>query len=240
MKNNLTKALVFLSFLSMNYFSQAQPFIGFWSVDEVSVGDQTMTPVAKWTKIEKDGSYTSGNGWLQNAEGNWTYDTETSAYLPIANNWLKDPFGAFRVSFEGNEKMYWEREEDEGHVIVSLSRIEKIPESTANQIVGLWGLDSAEQTPATIPSDSGQDKQAYIFIRWDRIYAQGTPTGERLTGYWHVNGHRPEITLISHSIEQNIEKWKVSVNDTSLKLVGVSDSNMDIIRTYHRLDVFPK
>ena len=37
------------------------------------MGEMELTPIAKWTQINSDGSYESGNGWLKNSEGQWTF-----------------------------------------------------------------------------------------------------------------------------------------------------------------------
>lgn len=47
---------------------------GLWEVTKVIVGQEEMTPVAKWTQINKDGTFETGNGWLQNGNGTWTFD----------------------------------------------------------------------------------------------------------------------------------------------------------------------
>ena len=60
----------------------AQDIVGFWEIKEVIVGGKIMTPVAKWSKINKDGSYQSGNGWLQNSEGTWKFDKKNNLYSP--------------------------------------------------------------------------------------------------------------------------------------------------------------
>lgn len=66
-----------------------------------------MTPVAKWTRINKDRSYVSGNGWLQNSSGTWTYDIDSKQFIPTETNGIRDEFGAFIVSFSEG-KMKWE------------------------------------------------------------------------------------------------------------------------------------
>ena len=43
---------------------------GLWLVEKVEVGENSMTPVARWTKFNADRTQTSGNGWLQHSNGN--------------------------------------------------------------------------------------------------------------------------------------------------------------------------
>ncbi len=57
---NKTSFLLLMVFLTSAAY--AQSVAGFWEIKEVKVGRKLMTPVARWTRINKDGSYQSGNG----------------------------------------------------------------------------------------------------------------------------------------------------------------------------------
>ena len=46
--------------------------VGLWEVEKVSMGDHSMTPIARWMKFESDNTQVSGNGWLQHSYGNWS------------------------------------------------------------------------------------------------------------------------------------------------------------------------
>jgi hypothetical protein len=81
---------------------------GLWEINKVTVGDQTMTPLAKWTRINSDFTYQSGNGWLQNSEGNWTFDKSLNQFLPIEKNGIVDDFGPFEVEII-KDHMTWTR-----------------------------------------------------------------------------------------------------------------------------------
>lgn len=80
---------------SLTLINAQQAVVGFWEVTEVKVGDQTMTPVAKWTRIHEDGTFQSGNGWLQNSEGTWTFDKKYNHFEANDPNGLVDEFGPF-------------------------------------------------------------------------------------------------------------------------------------------------
>jgi hypothetical protein len=58
--------------------------------------------------------------------------------------------------------------------------------------------------------------------------------GQRKTGYWHINGHRPEITLLPHTEGRQPERWKIEVDEKTLLMSGLSDSNRTIQRRYVR------
>ena len=47
--------------------------LGLWVVKKVKMGDQEMTPIARWMRFNKDSTQTSGNGWLQHSEGSWVF-----------------------------------------------------------------------------------------------------------------------------------------------------------------------
>ncbi|NGP75278.1 hypothetical protein G3570_01425 [Balneolaceae bacterium YR4-1] len=219
--------------------SRAQEITGFWEVTKVSMQGQTMTPVAKWTKINTDGTYQTGNGWLQNAVGTWTYDAASHTFSPEETNGITDEFGPFTVSFQ-NESMIWKRMEEGAEVTVELQQIEQLPMSTADQIKGLWDLSAITESGEDITSAFDPNGLYYLFIRWDRIYQGRNPKGENMSGYWHINGHRPEITLLSHTRGKEPQSWRVVVSENELVLSGISDSNKNMVMTFNRIDQFPE
>lgn len=237
--NFSVKYLIILIFGTLVLPSSAQNIVGLWKVVNVNVGDEIMTPVAKWTRINEDGTYQSGNGWLQNAEGVWTL--ESGLFAASAINGLKDEFGAFTLEVTGAE-MEWVRNEDGAEVVVSLKRIEELPKSTADGIVGLWSLSSILENDEDITNEFDPDRRHYLFIRWDRIYRERTSENERVTGYWHINGHRPDVTLLSHETGRDAETWRVrlAASDSELRMIGISETNRGIERNYQRLTEFPK
>ena len=105
MKKELNSLVAFaLILISFSTYAQEETVIGFWEVEVVEVGEENMTPVAKWFKINTDGTYQAGNGWLQNGQGNWNYDAENKIYSSTDSLDIADEFGGFSVSFH-NEKM---------------------------------------------------------------------------------------------------------------------------------------
>lgn len=217
----------------------AQNIIGLWEIKQVKVGSQTMTPVAKWTKINKDKTFQSGNGWLQNSEGTWSYDRTKKLYSPKEKKGIIDEFGPYTVEFT-DKGMNWLREEEGMIVTVNLERINTLPKSTADQLVGLWDLASIKHNDADITNTFDPQNKFYIFFRWDRIYKERTIKGKRVSGYWHINGHKPEITMLPHSKDKNAESWRVEVSESNLKLIGISDSNKETEMNFYRLYQFPK
>ena len=221
-------ALIFIASVFITTCLVSQSITGLWEITLVTVGDEQMTPVAKWTRFNEDGTYQSGNGWLQNAEGKWVFDEDAQTISMEETNGLKDPFGSFSMEINENS-MIWKRMEEGMQVTIHLTRVNKIPKAPADQLVGLWSEINEQE------AETGH----IFFFRWDRIYREMDQSGKG-TGYWHMHGHRPEVTLLSHNEGNAPETWKVEVTDTKLILTGISDSNKDDVRTFLRLHQFPE
>lgn len=219
--------------------ASAQEFPGLWVVEKVQVGNETMTPVAKWFRYHENGTYTGGNGGLQNDEGTWTYDKKAKAFEPKTSYGLIDPFGPFNV-LETAGKMIWEREEEGMNVTVTLKRAEQLPKSPADWLVGMWGLRAAEKEGTSNLDTVDPDGKMYHFIRWDRLVIQRNTKGERKTGYWHIHGHKPEVTFLPHDDQLPAETWLVVPGPKTLMMTGISDTNRGQVLTFERLRDFPK
>ncbi len=67
--------ILFLSILFLtSCTAQDEKFIVLWEIQKVVVGSEQMTSVTKWTRINQNRTYESGNDWLQNSSGTWSYD----------------------------------------------------------------------------------------------------------------------------------------------------------------------
>lgn len=207
---------------------QDEKFIGLWEIQKVVVGSEQMTPVAKWTRINQNGTYESGNGWLQNSSGTWSYDRNSYTFTATASLDIADEYGGFTISYDGNN-MHWTRNEEGMEVKVTLSPITELPMSPADYLEGLWELETSST------DDLSNEK---IMIRWDRIYVQFNSENRRSTGYWHIHGHKSEIILLPHNQELNPQSWKIEVNAEQLKMIGISDSNRDQTKHYVRKNSF--
>ncbi len=208
---------------------------GMWEFTKVTLGDEEVTPVAKWTRLNEDGTFQSGNGWVQNAEGTWNYDKESKSFLPVTKNGITDEFGPFEVSFTG-DGLTWKRKEEGMEVVVSLRRINEIPKGPMDEIVGLWDLDDAQSNGRNILDEMDPGLNRYLFIRWDRIFVFGNTPDGRLTGYWHFDGHRPQVTLIYHDSARDREYWNVSYEDG--KMIWNNSEFVEL--TFSRIGKFPE
>ncbi|WP_143057642.1 hypothetical protein [Cyclobacterium xiamenense] len=237
MKYILQLFIISSIFLTQSSYGQKSRMIGLWEAINVDVGEENMTPVAKWFRFKEDGTTESGNGWLKNYDGTWEYDAGKSTFGSNDPLGIKDEAGAFKVSFD-KEYMYWEREEDGMPVKVTLKPVNELPMSPADFLKGVWGIESITKDGVSILDQFDPNGKHYLHIRWDRIYRNRNSEGEIFTGYWHIHGHRSEITLLPHTEGKIAESWRIEVNEKELLMVGISDTNRNIERKYVRRNTF--
>lgn len=238
-----TQIISFVLFVVMTGCNSSNDSItGLWLITHVQAGDQEMTPTAKWTNIKADMTYESGNGWLKSSEGTYTFNAPSRKFLPKETSGLGliDPYGSFEVSFL-EDGMTWRRNEEAADVVVTLKRIEVLPRAPADDVQGLWDLTAVEVDGADSTNKIDPDNKHFIFIKWDKSYLERTSAGDRQTGYWHMNGHHPELTFLPHTPGNEQTSWTVKTNEgKTLILSNVSDENVVIIRTYTRTNAFPE
>jgi hypothetical protein len=235
MKKTLFAFSLLLGALSLS----SQDITGLWTVDRVVVGDQPMTPVAKWFRIADNGTFEGGNGWMKNSEGTYQFDVKAMTYSAEQTNGIVDPAEPFKVEID-KEKMTWTRTEDGMPVKVILSRTEALPKAPADAIQGLWDLTRVLVEKIDVTKERDPDARAYLQIRWDRIYAMSTPDGKLAMGIWHMNGHRPHLTIIPNDKEKEEETWLVKATAKQLVLTGMSSNVKGEMRTYTRINAFPE
>ncbi|NET34232.1 MAG: hypothetical protein F6K19_19780 [Cyanothece sp. SIO1E1] len=187
--------LVGLLCLGLFYPAMQAQFAGLWTVQEVKVGTEMLTPVAKWFQFEEDESLASGNGGVRNMIGSYELDEEKGMVQFRNESGQADPMGPFAYKVDG-EGMQMEREEEGQAVVVVLKRASNIPLAPWDEMVGFWGVKEGE-APGQMQS---------IFIRWDRRFVSRTPQG-RKTGIWHIDGHQPILKLISDSGDAEDSQW---------------------------------
>ena len=231
-----TKILSFSALILFIYqvsFSQSPE--GLWGVVSVDVGDQKMTPVAKWFRYKEDGTCEGGNGWTKNLVGTWNYNKKAQELSAESTNGIKDEYGAFTVSFEQNN-MIWNREEDGMKVTVVLQPIDEIPASPADLVQGLWALSEVRQAGTDVTSTLDPESKQFIHIRPDKRFRLRNPDGTSVRGFWHMNGHRPLLTLINDNRTIENQVFDVLFEDSHLIM---SKRGEDIIYRYQRIFQFP-
>lgn len=175
---------------------------GLWQVDQVTVGDRLLTPTAKWFEFESNGKQSGGNGWVQNSLGTWTYNATTREFLTYDQQGRADEYGAFQLSFEG-EDMIWERVEDGMKVKVRLSPTKEKPLAPWDKIIGNWTFYRFESMDATTNQGEVTDVEPFTYyFGWDRIYRKFDANGKRVDmGIWHIEPHSLWLWTIPYGDE---------------------------------------
>ncbi len=192
---------------------QPLPVDGFWLVTKVTVGSREITPVARWARLG-DGKHTTGNGWLQHSFGTYAYDKAKSELSLVTANEPKDEFGPFKVTRNG-PLMTWSRVEDEETVVVELKPITEMPMSPSDEAKGLWILEKATKNGEDITKTFDRDKKHYLFIRWDHQFDRQNNAQERISGYWFVDSHQPQMTFIPEGRLIPEERWMIFIEGQS-------------------------
>lgn len=217
-------------------FGCSRPSVeGLWLVEQVSVGNEIMTPQARWVKFEANGLQQSGNGWLQHSTGNWEYNPQTQLLNIHNENGLLDPFGPFQVLFE-REHMIWKREEDGQPVYIQLAQIPQIPTSKRDQLIGVWELKSVVSNEVTQPVSDEASGQIKLFLRWDNAFVLTDSEKGRFSGIYQTHGHRPQLRLYFNESCQK-EDWEFELKEEVLTL-SQEESNEKIIKQYRRSNEF--
>lgn len=218
MKNMKRALLLMLLYTPLIYGQETDSaLIGLWEVKSVQVGTEEMTPLAKWFEFEIDGTQSGGNGWVQNSIGTWKF--EKGALSVLTTNGVDDPFGPFEVTFV-DDLMKWRRMEEGMDVVVVLDRIERVPVSYADKMIGLWVIDGLEieEGELNVPCQKG-DK---FFLRMDKRYSLHLKGG-RKGGVWHTHGHRPFVRLLSDEGDAYDSSWNVSFENDQMIWVNGSE-----------------
>lgn len=208
---------------------------GLWTVTSVMVGQEEMTPNARWMRFNEDSTQQSGNGWLQHSQGTWNYNEYTQQLRIVDLNGFEDTNEPFRVELGQNE-MTWIRTEEGEKVVVELERTEQLPMTYGDQLTGLWGLENSKGKGSYF-SDSNK-AGAYLFFRWDKRFVINTASG-RASGIYHVHGHRPQVELISNGNKPERSTWKVHFDNEKITLTRLATDSI-ITRTFKRIHEFPQ
>lgn len=201
-----------LLLLSTSLFAQDDnaEFVGYWQVNVVTVGQDTMTPVAKWFHFGPDGSMQGGNGGNINLFGSW--QMEFGQYLLFSNQAGEpDPAGSFAADFA--EKLLVLTREEEGQPVqVILQRFAPTnwPMAPWDKIAGSWALDIELSGTDGFATDFET-----AFFRWDNQVRFNTTEG-RWTAIWRINAHRPVLELAPQGKEGLSQSWQLRFTDQQM------------------------
>lgn len=205
---------------------------GLWVVDQVTVANKSMTPIAKWTRFNSDGTQVSGNGWLQHSWGTWQLNKDSLSVIDV--NGIQDQTGPFQIEILESE-MNWRRIENGEEVRVSFKRVDEIPQSDRTKLFGLWKLISAYDQGNDISAIVNPDGKAMLQLSWDQMYIQhNLPKGKNY-GIYRIHAHKPEIQLVNYGSESSFSFWNFTLNADQLKLISSdekSEMNFERIHKY--------
>ena len=208
---------------------------GLWVVKKVKMGDQEMTPIARWMKFNADSTQTSGNGWLQHSEGSWVLNKYNQ--LSVKNtNGLIDESEPFTVKFE-NRNMIWNRTEEGENVSVILERAEIIPKSKGNRLMGLWKIETISIDDKNVTSALNPNDKATLFLRWDNTYVlENYPKG-KIYGVYKVHAHKPEIQMVNYGDKPQFQFYQFSIDKNTLILKSTDQkTKLELKRIYQFLE----
>ncbi len=210
MTSKMKKVTMLLSLVLVLSSLQIEAQIsGLWEATNVKVGTEELTPVAKWSLFNGDGSFTTGNGWLQNGDGTWSFNKEKSEISLTTITGFEDEFGAFSVNFISDGVMHWKRMENGEEVIVTYQRIEEIPKDLRTNVVGLWQIDVVWEGEKDITGTYAEGEYQFFHIRWDNLINMMGSEG-RTSGMWRVDAHRPTLDILYYDEKKSLDYWALS------------------------------
>ena len=226
----VTLFLIVMAFSCSKKEQKVSNIDGLWIVKKVKVGNKEITPISRWMKFNKDSTQTSGNGWLQHSVGTWSFK---SNQLLIKNtNGLEDNAAPFQVKLE-NSTMTWSREEEGENVNVFLERIDKIPTSEGNKLMGLWKLKKVNLNNHSEEINSTKT----LYISWDNRYILQSETDKKEYGIYKIHGHKPELQMVNYGDNPEFKFYNFSISNNELTLIK-SDTKEKLI--YSRIHQFPQ
>lgn len=227
------KHLTFIIFLTLfisctNKSDSTLKVDGLWSVKRVKVGDKEMTPIARWMRFNADSTQTSGNGWLQHSVGTWSLNSENK--LSVLNeNGLTDEAEPFLVNLEQNT-MTWSREEEGLKVQVFLERIDDIPASNGNKLMGLWKLENK----INAKNNDVNSEIKSIYLSWDNRFIKQFVSGKKEYGIYKIHAHKPELQLVNYGSNPKFTFYKFSCTRDSLVLTSSDDKQLLKLSRIHQ------
>lgn len=188
--------------------------IGLWEVEKVQLGEEEITPNARWMRFNKDSTQVSGNGWLQHSIGTWKLK---EGELTVNNvNGIKDEAQPFKVEVHTNT-MHWSRMEEGQNLKVYLKRIKELPASEGNKILGLWKLESIHLGEGE-NNKMKVDPKSTLFLRWDNTYVKEGTLIQKEYGVYKVHGHKPELQMVNYGMNPEFRFYKFQISQNKLRL----------------------
>lgn len=232
-KTTAKSVLLLFLFSFLLYACQKEhELVGTWQVEKVQMGENEMTPIARWMQFNKDGTQTNGNGWFQHTYGTWNLKEDLLSVLD--ENGINSNTTPFLVEIN-DQTMTWKREEEGQKVVVTLKRIQKMPQSVGNQLKGLWKLTKATDAGNDITVIINPDQKSMLHLRWDNTYVQhNMPQGKKY-GVYKIHGHKPEIQMVNYGNESKFSFWTFSFQNSKLILTSTDQKS---VMEFERIDQY--
>ena len=231
---SILSLLIILTFFSCE--TTTRTIEGLWIVKSVVIGDEEMTPNARWTRFNSDQTQESGNGRFQHSYGTWKLNPESNELSIENSNGLDDLNEPFVVSIRQNE-MIWERIEEGQKVKVTLVRSSHLPETYGDKILGLWKLERVIGHGRYFEHSDKEETNDYIFFRWDKRFVIESEKG-RINGVYNVHGHKPEVELIPYGAQVKRDFWGIHFGENKITL-KLLNSDTTVTRQFRRIRKFP-
>ncbi|MBW1299027.1 hypothetical protein [Aquimarina litoralis] len=232
MKNAFILSLLFIILLCS--CKNQTTIEGLWVVSTVKIGEEEMTPNARWTRLNSDFTQETGNGRFQHSYGTWKLNSASNELSIYNDNGLDDLNDPFKISLNDNE-MIWERREEGQDVRVTMTRASKLPETYGDRILGLWSLENV--TGIGNYFQQSDKTNSYIFFRWDKRFVIQSEKG-RIQGVYNVHGHKPEVELIPYGDQLERDFWEIQFEDNYITLKRLN-SDKTVTRRFKRIHQFP-
>lgn len=230
----IASVIIILMFFSCEKREEKrESILGLWAVEKVEVGEEIMTPVARWMQFNSDSTQTSGNGWLKHSYGTWSLNANKELRI-INKNGLLDEAASFQIDIK-NEKMIWKRNEEGQNVQVFLKRVDEKPASPGNKMMGLWKLETYVDSDTDVTSKVNPNNNQTLYLSWDNVFREHNLIKGRRVGIYKIHGHRPEIQMVNYGDTPKFSFWRFLLKND--KLVLTSRDNK-IVKTYHRIYKF--
>jgi hypothetical protein len=230
---SILSLIIVLSFFSCERTTTIE---GLWVVNSVVVGDEEMTPNARWTRFNSDLTQESGNGRFQHSYGTWKLNQNSNELFIENTNGLDDINEPFVISLNQDE-MIWERTEEGQNIKVILERSSQLPETYGDKILGLWELEKVTGNGSYFKESDKKETNDYIFFRWDKRFVIKSEKG-RVNGVYNVHGHKPEVELIPYGGQVKRDFWGIQFKENQITL-NLLNSDTIVTRQFRRIRNFP-
>jgi len=209
---------------------------GLWKIERIQSRSDEVNPSSRWVRFDKK-TQVNGTGWYQHSFGTWKIKKKEISMLNT--NGYENEILPYKLKVK-KDVMEWYREEDGKISRIYFRRIEEIPLSNQDKLIGAWKLTTVLDDGKELTREWDPKLNRYIILKWDNTFTDvNTPDGTSKAGMYRVETRRNEVELIHNSAECKREVWKYEISDKKLVLSRMGEGN-ELILEYKRIDKLPK